>query len=42
MDANASILQVIAQFEPVPLKGHERSFESNEYRKYWRDEKLAI
>jgi len=39
---DASILQVIAQFEPLPLKGHERGFESNESRKYWRDEKLAI
>ena len=27
------ILQVIALFEPLPLKGHEQGFESNKYRK---------
>ena len=40
---DAKYFKVIAQIKSPPLmKGHERGFESNEYRKYWRDKKLAI
>ena len=40
---DAKYFEVIAQLELLPLlKGHEQRFESNEYRKHWRDKKLAI
>jgi len=42
-DMDAKYFKVIAQLKSLPLlKGHERCFESNEYRKHWRDKKLAI
>ena len=40
---DAKYFQVIAQLKSLPLlKGHKRGFESNEYRKDWRNKKLAI